>query len=524
MTRDELLAAIEEARDLPDGDAKIAELDRITAHADAAADVRLGFAARLALIEAHNHHTERWRMLPPFEWCLAAFDRDAAMFDPWDTELLRWYHKWAVAALCGTSRVGLARTEATLDDLERRLRSGGHSPQAAHSLRCRIADHVGDEPAARPWLARWQAAPRDEHSDCAGCDPASQARLLADWGHWAEAVEVVEPVLAGELSCPEQPERALAAVLVPYLRLGRYDEAAQAHVRAYRRHRHERDAFPFLADHLRFCALTGHHERGLEILARHLAWLDRPYDESSAMEFAAAGALVCRLAEAAGSDRHAIHRPAYADRLAAELTVPALGAELLAAAQDLAGRFDARNGTSHQSGRIASWLAERPLTGPVGLPGDGPVDEWAMPGRVPPDGRREMVAPLTVEAIVAVLRDREDRYAVDPAGTVAGHWGDAVIQFERMGERGEILHARVVAGRRLSADRLADAYEFCNAWNHDRLLPKAYVHDVGMGELILAGDVTTDLEHGVAAPQLTILVNATLATGAAFAAAVAALP
>jgi len=365
VTRDELLAALEEARDLPDGDAKIAELDRITAHADAAADVRLGFAARLALIEAHNHHTERWRMLPPFEWCLAAFDRDAAMFDPWDTELLRWYHKWAVAALCGTSRVGLARTEATLDDLERRLRSGGHSPQAAHSLRCRIADHVGDEPAARQWLARWQAAPRDEHSDCAGCDPASQARLLADWGHWAEAVEVVEPVLAGELSCPEQPERALAAVLVPYLRLGRYDEAAQAHVRAYRRHRHERDAFPFLADHLRFCALTGHHERGLEILARHLAWLDRPYDESSAMEFAAAGALVCRLAEAAGSDRHAIHRPAYADRLAAELTVPALGAELLAAAQDLAGRFDARNGTSHQSGRIASWLAERPLTGPA---------------------------------------------------------------------------------------------------------------------------------------------------------------
>ena len=45
-----------------------------------------------------------------------------------------------------------------------------------------------------------------------------------------------------------------------------------------------------------------------------------------------------------------------------------------------------------------------------------------------------------------------------------------------------------------------DAYAFCNAWNHDKLLPKAYVHDTGQGDLILAGDITTDLEHGVAAP------------------------
>jgi electron transfer flavoprotein alpha/beta subunit len=56
------------------------------------------------------------------------------------------------------------------------------------------------------------------------------------------------------------------------------------------------------------------------------------------------------------------------------------------------------------------------------------------------------------------------------------------------------------------------------------LLPKAYVHDTEEGELIIAGDVTTDLEHGVSGPQLATLVNATVATGAAFADAVADLP
>jgi hypothetical protein len=524
-TREELIEALAEARDLPDGDGKIAELERIAAHADAGGDVRLGFDVRFELIDAYNNHTERWRMLPAFGWCLAAFDRDPALFDGGDAEMLRWYHKWAVAALRSTPRVGLAQTRAALDDLERRFSAGGHSLQVVYNLRSKIADHLGDETAAREWLTRWRTATRDENSDCAGCDPSRQAELLAGWGEWEEAVRIVEPVLTGVQGCTEQPEKALVTVMVPYLRLGRYADAAQAHVRAYRRHRHERDSFPYLAEHLRFCALTGHHERGLDLLEAHLGWLDRPYDEASAMEFAAAGALVCRLADEAGFGGRALHRPAYADRLAADLTVSALGADLRATAQDLAGQFDARNGTSHQSGRMAAWLADRPLSEPVALPPDEPsTGDGQTTAGDPPEDRTDVIGPLSIEAIVAVLEERRDRYAVDEDGAVGGRWGDAVIHFERLGERREILHARVVAGRRLPADQLAEAYEFCNAWNHDRLMPKAYVHDSGEGELVFAGDVTTDLEHGIAGAQLGVLINAAVATGAAFADAVAALP
>ena len=103
--------------------------------------------------------------------------------------------------------------------------------------------------------------------------------------------------------------------------------------------------------------------------------------------------------------------------------------------------------------------------------------------------------------ITAALDRRGDRYAGGRPGAVVGRWGEAVIQFRRAGERGEILHARVRGHRRLPADRRAEAYAFCNAWNHDRLLPKAYAHDGG-GELVLAGDVATDLAHGVAPAQL----------------------
>ncbi|HEX5597685.1 MAG TPA: hypothetical protein VFX61_16945 [Micromonosporaceae bacterium] len=372
MRRDELIAALTEVRDLPDDDDKIAELERIIAHADAAADVRLGFDARFELIAVYNSRTDRWRMLPAIGWCRTAFDRAPGMFNEQEAETLRRYHKWSVAALVCTPRVGLAQTRTALDDLERRLGTSGHSRQTVYNLRCRIADHLGDETEARRWLARWRDAARDENSDCASCELSQQAELLAGWGDWAEAARVVEPVLNGVLGCLDQPEKAMVAVLLPYLHLGRYEAAAQAHVRAYRRHRHERDALPLLAGHLRFCALSGHHERGLDLLAEHLGSLDRPHDEASTMEFAAAGALVCRFAVEAGAGGRAIHRPAAVDRPAADLTVAAIGADLLAIAEDLAGRFDARNGTSHQSGRMAGWLSDRPLCAPFPLPAEEP--------------------------------------------------------------------------------------------------------------------------------------------------------
>ncbi|MGC1214783.1 MAG: YbjN domain-containing protein, partial [Micromonospora sp.] len=366
------------------------------------------------------------------------------------------------------------------------------------------------------------AAP-DPAGGCPACALARQADLLAGWGDHAEALDVLRPLLDGEVRCTDQPERALTAALLSWLRTDEAGRAGRAHLRAYRRHRRERAAFPQLATHLRFCALAGHLDRGLDILAEQLPRLDHPYDDLSALEFAAAGALLCGLAAEAGEGGRRIHRPGHDSRPAAEVDVATLGAYLLALATELAGSFDARNGTGHQSGRIASWLAERPVPGSTPLPAEDAPDEW-------PDGppaesapAEDEPVPLNLSMVTAALDRRGDEYAVEPDGTVVGRWGDALIQFRLLGRHGEVLHGRVVATRRLPADRLAEAYAFCNAWNHDRLLPAAYVHDPGDGALVLAADVTTDLAYGVAPVQLDVLVASTVSTGVAYAEAVAAL-
>lgn len=510
--------ALAEALDLPDGEARRTELDRIAARADVTGDVRTGLAARFALIEAYLHLGERWRLVEPVRRCLATLDGPGAL-RPAEVERLHRHQRQAVEALFGTPRVGLDQALALLDELADRL---GADAEPVAELRCRLADHLGDEPIARREYERWRAAPPHPAAGCPGCAPARRAELLAGWGEPAEALAALDPVRDGEVDCTDQPERALVAGLLPWLRAGEVVRAAGAHVRAYRRHRRERSAFPLLATHLRYCALGGHLAHGLDVLAEQLPRLDHPADDLSAMEFAAAGSLLCALAVEAGLGGRRIHRPGHGPRPAAEVDVATLGGQLQTLATTLAGSFDARNGTGHQSGRIASWLAERPLAEPVPLPAeddldDGAEDEPAAPGEEEP-------VPLSLALLTAALDARGDGYAVEPDGSVVGRWGAALIQFRRLGERGEILHARAVATRRLPAARRAEAYAFCNAWNHDRLLPAAYVHDPGDGALVLAADVTTDLAHGVAPAQLVVLLTAAVSTGVAYAEAVAALP
>ncbi|MFC8849324.1 MULTISPECIES: YbjN domain-containing protein [unclassified Micromonospora] len=591
------------AGDLPDGEERAVELDRIASAGDAAGDLATGLDARFALMDLYLRRGERWRLFEPVRRCRELLDatpghaipghattEDAASEPVGERAAeLRRYQRFAVEAAFGTPRVGLGQTRSALDDLarcapddpDRRTRDDPARPAPAGAgdaavtdlvaeLRCRLADHLGDEPEARRWYDRWRTAPADPAAGCPGCAPSRRADLLTGWGDWAAALAELRPILddpsaadpdalfgrpveatvldpagaggggtagAGGVHCTDQPERALAGALLPLLRAGEPERAGRAHVRAYRRHRRERTAFGHLAAHLRFCALGGHLDRGLDILAEQLPRLDRPSDDLAAMEFAAAGALVCALAAEAGrGDRR---MPGPAGRAGDDIDVARLGGLLAELATGLAGSFDARNGTGHQSGRIAALLAERPVADPVPLPADeadsdGDPDDGGSDGSGTngggPAGREagrklagDELGALTVALVTAALDRRGDAWTMrGPA--VVGRWGPAVIEFRQAGERGEILHARVLATRRLPAGRRAEAYAFCNAWNHDRLLPKAYAHDDGSGELVLAGDVTTDLAHGVAPAQLDVLVTAVVATGVAYAEAVAALP
>ena len=125
------------------------------------------------------------------------------------------------------------------------------------------------------------------------------------------------------------------------------------------------------------------------------------------------------------------------------------------------------------------------------------------------------LVPLSNEAIITVRKARENSYAVDNSGDVFGSWGEEGhrLWFLRSGQDKEILNVRYVHATLFDAGLLHALYEFCNAWNDNKLFPKAYVRVKESGRISLIGELTIDLEHGVTPQQLDLFMRCGITTG-----------
>jgi len=433
-TDQELAQLLAQSHKMPEGDARIGLLEDLVRHADTSGDPRLPFDVRMELTSAYQHGGETAKAFATFSWCLSTYDRHPGRFTEHDDWLLRWQYKWTVAALKRFPEVPLDRSHRALADMERRYLTGGHSLHAVHTLRCEIADHVGDLELADEWYRKWRTAPRDENSDCVACDPTNKVHHLVLRGRDEEAVAVADPVLEGRITCTVQPQSIQSALLLPYLRTGRLDDAREAHRRSYRAIRGNRDYLDDLGRHLYFCAVTGNEPHGLEILERHLDWLDRAADPMALLEAAGSAALLLRRLRKSGHGGQRIDRPGFGDRPPSKPDVAELDDELLAVAEGLARRFDERNGTDFQSRQLAEKLAAEPIVGYLPLsrarghrpsaPGSV-VDQNGRTGRegsVAPDGPDTAVASGT-----AVASQTTAAPVGHHAGTVTEGSGDVIL-------------------------------------------------------------------------------------------------
>ncbi|MEU7903786.1 tetratricopeptide repeat protein [Actinoplanes sp. NPDC049118] len=400
---EELWTLLREAHRMPYGAAQIALIEQVVRHADALGERELGYEARILATTAYTYGGEVAKSFVTFSWCLSDFDRDPAPFHARSRHTLYWHFKYMVSALTKFPEVPLARTYAVLDDMERRYREGGHSLQAVHKHRYVVARHVGLEDEADALYERWNTTPRDNLSDCAGCDPSSQVTYLSSRGRDEDAVALAEPVLAGRLTCNEQPQTILRGLMVPYLRTGRLEQAADAHRRSYRLMRGNLADLWDIGDHVAFCARTGNEHRGLEILQRHVDWLERAPSPAAGMNFAASSALLLRRLVALGHGDTIVHRREKGDIAAA-----ALAEELAAHATGLALRFDARNGTTTQSRQIEQEISAEPYD--VVLPLSPSTRRRPEPRPKPQAGAKVTLVDVPADADADALLDLAEEH------------------------------------------------------------------------------------------------------------------
>ncbi|OLR92451.1 tetratricopeptide repeat protein [Actinokineospora bangkokensis] len=408
---------------MPHGRAQVAAVEALIRDADAAHDGHVAYGARLVAVTAYIKGAEPAKAFVPFAWAVAAHDRGEG--DPRLEDHLLWLFKNVTGSLLRHPEVPLDRTMAVLEDMERRYRAAGHTMNPVHMYRTRIADHVGDRATADEQYRLWCATPRGEMADCVGCEPTRKVAYLTARGRHEEAVAVADPVLTGELSCVEQPAAILTALLEPYVRVGRAQDAADAHRRAYRLLQADRSELDTIADHVEFCARTGNPARALELVQRHLSWLDEPGSPMAEMAFSAAAALALRTVVEAGHE-------VTLTRDAVEVPAAELATELRERALALAARFDARNGTTAQGDQVRAVLAADQLVEHLPLTGTARRIEAAEAG-MPARAEQAPALPDDPDELLALALDGENSEnsgngensavgAVSAAGGVEAVW------------------------------------------------------------------------------------------------------
>ncbi|WP_144126793.1 hypothetical protein [Catellatospora sichuanensis] len=348
-TERDLAAALNEARSMPAGRAKCERLDEVIRLADAAGLDAFAFNARLDAMGDYVRAGQTQRKLLAMAMCLATLERSPEVVTPWQHQRLLRLLVYAPMNLVRFPAVARTQIEQVFDDAERHLRSSGYRMHAIYQLRMYVALHLGDHDAALSWHDRFLVAEPDRMSSCNACVPSYLIECYEETGQFARAVELTEK--SKHLTCHGQPSWLLSHALLPYVRTGDLDGAREAQRRAYPGMR-DANWLHGIGLHLVYFGLTGNEVRGLELVERHLPWLDGSPSPFQTMEFASGAVMVLRgLAETGHGGAVVRDGRRGGDP---ETTVGALCDELAAIANDLAGRFDARNGNDHFRRRLAA--------------------------------------------------------------------------------------------------------------------------------------------------------------------------
>ncbi|WP_163570080.1 tetratricopeptide repeat protein [Fodinicola feengrottensis] len=217
--------------------------------------------------------------------------------------------------------------------------------------------NLGERDAAEEAFERWMTTERDRNSPNPASDASDQASHHLWMGRFEEALEAAAPVMDGRLTAEKHPQETLAAMLPAFLETGRWDGAREAHLRAYRLHRGDLHSGPYIAEHLRFCALTGNETRGLEILQRHQHWYDEPTDPLTELRLATKSVLLLQRLANLGIT---VHQRSFGSRPSGPVLVEELRDQLEQRARLLAAQFDARSANQYHSEQLETTISAQP--------------------------------------------------------------------------------------------------------------------------------------------------------------------
>ncbi|GHE63896.1 hypothetical protein [Streptomyces capitiformicae] len=351
---DELYQALQENDQRPYGRARTVTAEELVDAAEQFAEPVPLVRALLELQEAYTYGSEPRKSPVVFARLLTLFDEQPDIFDERLRHMLFWRFKWVSNALRQLPEIPLASMRQWLTEMRDRYEKAGLGLQPYYGQAYQLAAHVGED--ITPAYELWAGRARTRLSDCEACEICERALYHLTAGDDERALRTWEPVLAGKESCQEEPARSLSYALLPLLRTGRPDRARDVHLAGYRGCRRNPSMPGEVGRHLEFCALTGNEARGLELLAENRSLFDEVDSPLGLLDFLTGVEVLLQRVESLGHGE--LPAAGYAGRT---WTAVGLRAEVGGRADDLAARFDARNGTTAHTDRRRARLDREPL-------------------------------------------------------------------------------------------------------------------------------------------------------------------
>ncbi len=354
QTTDELYAALRENSALPYGRTRTVAAEELAEAAELFGEPVPLVHALLDLQEAYTYGSEPRKSPVVFARLLNLFDERPDVFDDRLRHQLFWRFKWVANALRCLPEIPLASLRQWLTEMRDRYEKAGLDLQPYYGQAYQLAAHVGEDTTLAYEL--WAGRARSLLSDCEACETCERALYHLAAGDDERALRSWEPVLAGKESCQEEPARSVSYALLPLLRTGRTDEARHLHLAGYRGCRRNPSMAGEIGRHLEFCALTGNEARGLELLAENRNLFDEVDSPLALLDLLTGVEVLLARVEALGHGK--LPAAGFPGR---SWKVTELRAEVRGRADDLAARFDARNGTTEHADRRGARLAQAPL-------------------------------------------------------------------------------------------------------------------------------------------------------------------
>ncbi|ANS62295.1 hypothetical protein SLINC_0071 [Streptomyces lincolnensis] len=428
----ELFQALQENDRRPYGRTRTVTAEELVDAAEQFEDPAVLVHALLELQEAYTYGSEPRKSPVVFARLLTVFDEQPDVFDERLRHQLFWRFKWVAHALRQLPEIPLTSLRQWLQEMRERYEKADLGLQPYYGQAYQLAAHVGEDTALAHEL--WAGRTRTRLSDCEACEICQSALYHLRAGDDERALRAFEPVLAGKESCKEEPARSASYALLPLLRTGRADRARELHLTGYRACRRNPSMSEEVGRHLEFCALTGNEARGLELLAENRNLFDEVDSPLDQYGFLTGVEVLLQRVELLGHGE--LPAAGYTGRT---WTVAELRAEVRGRADDLAARFDARNGTTTHTDRRRSRLERAPLVEslelslrPRALDDVAPTAQVAAPAARPvaavPDDLTELilraraldeeghpVAPACWERLRTLVAARDYAHPDDPA-------------------------------------------------------------------------------------------------------------